>query len=65
MKAKVKIAYFDNSGLHKIGDVVEVDKLSNLVEPIVVKGEPEKPSKAEPTETEEKAKVVKKVKRNK
>lgn len=28
MKAVVKVAYFDNSGLHKAGEVVEVEKLN-------------------------------------
>ena len=28
MKAVVKVAYFDNSGLHKAGEVVEVKKLN-------------------------------------
>lgn len=28
MRAVVKVAYFDNSGLHKAGEIVEVKKLS-------------------------------------
>ena len=32
MKAVVKVAYFDNSGLHKAGDVVEVKKLNRYLE---------------------------------
>ncbi len=28
MRAVVKVAYFDNSGLHKAGEVVEVKKLN-------------------------------------
>lgn len=33
MKARVKVAYFDGT-LHKKGDIVDVKKLSNLVEVI-------------------------------
>ena len=32
LKAVVKVAYFDNSGLHKAGDVVEVKKLNRYLE---------------------------------
>lgn len=32
MKAVVKVAYFDNSGLHKAGDVVKVKKLNRYLE---------------------------------
>lgn len=69
MIAKVKIAYYDNLGLHKVGEVVEVNKLSYLVEPIETEGETEKPIKKAKTEakveqTEEK-KVVKKVTKRK
>lgn len=32
MRAVVKVAYFDNSGLHKAGDVVEVKKLNRYLE---------------------------------
>ena len=32
IKAVVKVAYFDNSGLHKAGDVVEVKKLNRYLE---------------------------------
>lgn len=28
MRAVVKVAYFDNSGLHRAGEVVEVEKLN-------------------------------------
>ena len=33
MKARVKVAYFDGT-LHKKGDIVDVKKISNLVEVI-------------------------------
>ena len=32
LKAVVKVAYFDNSGLHKAGEVVEVKKLTSYLE---------------------------------
>lgn len=32
MKATVKVAYFDQTGLHKPGEVVEVASLSQFVE---------------------------------
>lgn len=44
MKAVVKVAYFDNSGLHKAGEVVEVKKLN----PYLMATEEEKVE--EPTE---------------
>ena len=48
MKAVVKVAYFDNSGLHKAGEVVEVKKLTSFHSAIK---EPEKVKKVEePTE---------------
>lgn len=43
MKVEVLRAFFDNNGLHKIGDIVEVEKLDiNLMKPIE---EAEKPVK--------------------
>lgn len=46
-KAVVKVAYFDNSGLHKAGEVVEVEKLN----PYLIATETEKVEKVEePTE---------------
>lgn len=49
MKARVKITYYDNSGLHKAGEIVDVEKVSNLVEVIAEdtdpKEEPKKPAK--------------------
>lgn len=46
MKAKVKRPYFDAKGLHKIGEVVDVEKLSPLVEAI---DEPVKETKPKTT----------------
>lgn len=50
MKARVKIPYYDNLGLHKAGEIVNVEKVSNLVEVIAednteAKEEPKKPAK--------------------
>lgn len=47
MKATVKAPYFDGKGLHEVGDVVDVDELSPLVEAIdePVKEEPKKTTK--------------------
>ena len=45
MKAIVKVAYFDDLGLHRVGDVVEVKALKYYHEPIEEKT-PEKPVKA-------------------
>lgn len=63
MRAVVKVAYFDNSGLHKVGEVVEVKKLNPYLKAI----EPEKVKKVEePTEeTAEVKKVTKKPTRKK
>ena len=64
MKAVVKVAYFDNSGLHKAGEVVEVKKLN----PYLVATETEMVEKVEePTEetVEVKTKVTKKPTRKK
>lgn len=60
MKARVKVAYFDGT-LHKKGDIVDVKKLSNLVEVIedsVTKTEVKKVE--EPEEVSEIEEVVKK-----
>ena len=60
MKARVKVAYFDGT-LHKKGDIVDVKKLSNLVEVIedsVTKTEGKKVE--EPEEVSEIEEVVKK-----
>lgn len=57
MRAIVKVAYFDDLGLHKVGDVVEVKALKSYHEPIEEKT-PEKPVKAVETPvTEAVAKV--------
>lgn len=63
MRAVVKVAYFDNSGLHKVGEVVEVKKLNPYLKAI----EPEKVKKVEePTEeTAEVKKVTKKTTKKK
>ena len=61
MKARVKVAYFDGT-LHKKGDIVDVKKLSNLVEVIeesVTKTEVKKIEEAA-TEISEIEEVVKK-----
>ena len=60
MKARVKVAYFDGT-LHKKGDIVDVKKLSNLVEVIedsVTKTEVKKVE--EPEEVSEIEEAVKK-----
>ena len=47
MKAVVKVAYFDNSGLHRAGEIVEVKKLTSYLTAI----EPTKVNQVEePTE---------------
>ena len=56
MKARVKIPYYDNLGLHKAGEIVNVEKVSNLVEFIAednteAKEEPKKPVKKEKRRT--------------
>ena len=45
MRAIVKVAYFDDLGLHRVGDVVEVKALKSYHEPIEEK-KTEKPVKA-------------------
>ena len=48
MKARVKITHFDDLGLHKVGDVVEVEQASRFVEIIAEETETKtKPVKAE------------------
>lgn len=62
MKARVKVAYFDGT-LHKKGDIVDVKKLSNLVEVIeesVTKTEVKKVEEAVTEEVSEIEEVVKK-----
>ena len=60
IKAVVKVAYFDNSGLHKAGDVVEVKKLNRYLEAT----ETEKVEKVEePTEETVEIKTEKETKK--
>lgn len=48
MKARVKITHFDDLGLHKVGDVVEVEQASRFVEIIAEETETKtKPAKAD------------------
>lgn len=49
MKAIVKSPYFDGKGLHQIGDVVDVDKISPLVEAIDEPVKEEKPKTTKKT----------------
>jgi len=64
MIGKVKIPYYDNSGLHKAGELVEVTKAnSNLVTIEEVKAKPVKAEKPEVAETKEVKKPVKKKKK--
>ena len=56
MKARVLRPYFDQTGLHKPGEVVEVDQATELVEIIAEETKPEpKPE----VKTKEKAEVKK------
>lgn len=57
MRAIVKRPYFDNSGLHKAGEVVEVEVASDLVE--IIAEENKKEPKAEPKEVKEEPKTEK------
>lgn len=61
MKAVVKVAYFDNSGLHKAGEVVEVKKLN----PYLVATEEKKVEEPTKETVEVKTKVTKKPTRKK
>lgn len=64
MIGKVKIPYYDNSGLHKAGELVEVTKAnSNLVTIEEVKKA--KPVKVEPEPVAEPKKVEKPKKKKK
>lgn len=58
MRAVVKVAYFDNSGLHKAGEIVEVNKLNPYLKAI----EPKKVEEVEEP-TEEAAEVEVKTKK--
>lgn len=56
MKVKAIKVFFDNNGLHKVGDIVEVESLDeNLMKPIK-----ESEKKAEKVYENEPEKVVKK-----
>lgn len=62
MRAVVKVAYFDNSGLHRAGEVVEVRKITPYLKAI----EPEKVEKVEePTEDTAEPKKPKKTAKKK
>lgn len=61
MKAVVKVAYFDNSGLHKAGEVVEVKKLN----PYLVATEEKKVEEPTAETVEVKTKETKKPTRKK
>lgn len=53
MKAIVKAVFFNDTGLHIKGEIIEVDKIdANLMEPIVEETKPEK--KPEKKETKKK-----------
>ena len=34
MRAVCKVVFYDGTGLHRPGDIVEVDRLSGFVEPV-------------------------------
>lgn len=64
MRAIVKVAYFDNSGLHKVGEVVEVKKLTSYLkateektETVEPEAEEVKPTKKATKKTTKKKKV--------
>lgn len=58
MRAEVVKAYFDRSGLHKPGEVVEVDRITDLVKPLKEVKKAEKVEEPETTEEEVKPKKV-------
>lgn len=47
MKAIVKVAYFDDLGLHKVGDVVEVKAINPKFHKAIAPAKEEKPAKVE------------------
>lgn len=72
MRATVKVAYFDDLGLHKVGDVVEVKVLKSYheaikegVKPAKVEAPAEIAEDEEPTEVETKKKSRKATKKKK
>lgn len=60
MKARVKAAYYDNTGLHKPGAVVEVKAPNPYVEIIEEKAKPEPVEEAKEEKAEPKKKPKKK-----
>lgn len=60
MKARVKVAYFDGT-LHKKGDIVDVKKLSNLVEVIEESVTKTEAKKAKVEEAEEVSEPIEEV----
>lgn len=62
MKARVKVAYFDGT-LHKKGDIVDVKKLSNLVEVIEESVTKTEVKKAKVEEAEEVSEPIEEVKK--
>lgn len=65
MRATVKVAYFDNSGLHKPGEVVEVKELKPYHLPIKEEVEEVEEIEAPVTETAEEMPTKKKKKSTK
>lgn len=58
MKATVIRPFFDDLGLHKVGDVVEVKEASDLVEVIAEETKPEPKPKTEKAEEKKPAKTT-------
>lgn len=52
MRAIVKVAYFDDLGLHKVGDVVEVREINSKFHEASAPAKEEKPVKIEEPVTE-------------
>lgn len=66
MRAVVKVAYFDNSGLHKAGEIVEVKKLNPYLKAIEDKAESQVEEQTEtPAEVTTKKETKKTTKRTK
>lgn len=45
MKAIVKRVFFDNNGLHRKGEIVEVEKIDEKLVELIIEKEPEKKAK--------------------
>lgn len=45
MKVTVKRVFFDDNGLHNVGDVVEVEKFDDELMELVIEKKPEKKAK--------------------